>query len=186
MKKILAIVMVAIIAVMCTACGGLDMKKVKGEWTLSTINGQSYADYAASIGLEAYMCAMNWTINDKNIVSTNVDGTSIVESIVEFNVKSNGLEMLSNGKLWADALYDEKADTFSFSVKAGDVTYDYVLVRGTSSLTPSGTVPADEGGDASVDNGGEDYVDEGGDYAEDVGYAEDGGEDYAEDGYEEE
>ncbi len=177
MKKILAIVMVAIIAVMCTACGGLDMKKVKGEWTLSTINGQPYAEYAASMGLDPSVAAMNWTINDKNLVSSGVSGTDTID----FNVKSNGLELLTkDGKVWAGVIYDEKADTFSYSVKSGDVTYDYVLVRGTTSLTPA--APAEDGGDASVDNGGEDYVDEGGDYADDGDYAED----YAEDGYEEE
>lgn len=154
MKKILAIIMAAVIAVMCTACGGLGISKVKGNWTLSTINGQPYAEYAASMGADASIYAMNWTVNDKSLVSTSVNGTSTID----INVKSNGFEMTVAGTVFG-VIYDEKADTFSYSAKVGDVQYDYVLVRGTSEVG-SITAPAEDnasadGSDYAEDNYGE-------------------------------
>ena len=41
MNKILAIVLVAAVVICCTACGGLDMSKVKGDWTVETASGKT-------------------------------------------------------------------------------------------------------------------------------------------------
>ena len=49
-KKILVIVLMAAVLVCCTACGGLDMSKVKGNWTLETAAGKTVAELAESSG----------------------------------------------------------------------------------------------------------------------------------------
>ena len=52
MKKILAIVLMAAVVVCCTACGGLDMNKVKGDWTVETAAGKTVEEIAAANGVD--------------------------------------------------------------------------------------------------------------------------------------
>lgn len=146
--RILAIVMTFALIISCAACGGVDMSKMKGDWTVSTINGQSVADYAANLGLDEYQCAINFTIDDKNVTCTNAassvsgaytvgsDGIKVTLSEIEFGIVLN-----------ADG-------TLSYKMNVEGTEYTYVLVKGTSSLTP----PAVEGGEE--DYGEEEYYEE--------------------------
>ena len=45
MKKVLSVILVVAVAFCLTACG-LDMSKVKDEWTLNTANGKTVEQIA--------------------------------------------------------------------------------------------------------------------------------------------
>lgn len=169
MKKFLAIVMVAVMAVMCTACGGLDMSKVKGDWTLSTVNGQSVADYAASLGVDESGVAVNWTVSDKSVTVAN----SAMSASYDIEVKSNGFEVKEGGAVIMSVTYDDKNASLSYAVEVDGTKYDYVLKKGTASFD----APADDTADDTAD---EEYSDE--EYSDEE-YAE---EDYSEEEYVEE
>lgn len=128
MKKFLAIVMVAVIAVMCTACG-LDMSKVKGDWTLSAVNGQPVSEYAEANGMDAADIVVNWTVSDKSVTVTS----SVMSATYDIEVKSNGFEVKQGASLMS-VTYDDKNSTLSYAIEAGGVKYDYVLTKGTASV----------------------------------------------------
>ena len=67
MNKILAIVLVAAVVICCTACGGLDMSKVKGDWTLETADGKTVAELAESTGKDPASITMNATVTDDSL-----------------------------------------------------------------------------------------------------------------------
>lgn len=55
MKKVLAVLLVAAAIFCCTACG-LDMSKVKGDWTLDTAGGKTVEELAEMNGVNpAYL-----------------------------------------------------------------------------------------------------------------------------------
>lgn len=132
MKKIIAIVAAMVMMLCCTACGGLDMSKVKGDWTLSTISGQSIEDYAASYGLDTYLAVVNVTVTDKDYITTSALGTATLP----IQVKADGFEVLAEegGDIFMSVKYDSAKDTLSYSVDLNGEILEYVLVRGTGSL----------------------------------------------------
>lgn len=141
MKKIPAIIMTAVMAVMCTACAA-DAGKISGEWTLSTINGKSAEEYAACEGTDASLYVVNWTVSENSVAISGVNGTAGMD----IAATGSGFELMQDGKVFAGVKYDEKADTLSYSVKVGDVSYDYVLVRDAGDTV---STPDVDGGDYS-------------------------------------
>lgn len=132
MKKIIAIVLMAAVMLCCTACG-LDMSKVKGDWTIDTIGGKTISQLTEENGTLPIQYAMNMTVTDDSATLTNA-ATSVTYSI---QVKSNGFECCNDAKeIIMSVTYDAAKDTLSYKVAGADGNpVDYVLKKGTADLT---------------------------------------------------
>lgn len=152
MKKIIAIVLMAAVMLCCTACG-LDMSKVKGDWTVESYGGKTVEQYVEETGLPAAYHTMNATVTDDTFTTINPN-TSISYKI---RVKSNGFECLDDSKNVVLAVeYVADKDRLKFSTKdgAGNIV-EYILKRGTADLTiPAETGAADNAGEGAADNAG--------------------------------
>ena len=140
MKKILAIVLMAAVVVCCTACGGLDMNKVKGDWTMETAAGKTVAELAEGSGQDPASVTMNATVTDDSFTLSSITG-SVTYKI---QVRANGFECLDDSKnVVMGVIYDSAKDTLTFQLKQADGSVmDYVMKRGTADLTVT-TAPAD-------------------------------------------
>lgn len=143
MKKILAIVLMAAVVVCCTACGGLDMNKVKGDWTVETAAGKTVEEIAAVNGVDIAAVTMNATVTNDSFTLSSATG-SVTYKI---KVKGNGFECVDDlGNVFMSVAYDSAKDTLTFQLKQADGTvFDYVMKRGTADLTVT-TAPADSTG----------------------------------------
>ena len=131
MKKLMAILMTAAIALTCTACSiSIDMNKINGEWTVSTIGGQTTEEYAAANGLDITQVAINATVSDKNVVFAKYDSSVTCD----IEAKSNGFEAKYNDSTILTVVYDSSAETLSFDLIIDNNTVEYVLVKGTASF----------------------------------------------------
>ena len=138
MKKILAVVLMAAVVVCCTACGGLDMSKVKGNWTLETAAGKTVEEIAAANGVDIASVTMNATVTNDSFTLSSATG-SVTYKI---KVKGNGFECIDDFEnVFMTVAYDSAKDTLSFKLAQPDgTTFDYVMKRGTADLTVP-TVP---------------------------------------------
>lgn len=132
MKKIIAIVLMAAVMLCCTACG-LDMSKVKGDWTLDTIGGKTIAQLTEETGALPVQYAMNLTVTDNSATFTNA-ASSATYSI---QVKSNGFECCDDSKaIIMSVTYDPAKDTLSYKMAGADGNaVEYVMKKGTADLT---------------------------------------------------
>lgn len=145
MKKIIAIVLMAAVMMCCTACG-LDMSKVKGEWTLSSVGGKPVEQIAEEQGVLPVQVAMNGTLSDDSFTMANAVNTVNYK----IQVKSNGFECLDDSNAIAFSVtYDKDKDTLSFAMDAGSGPVTYVMERGSADLT----IPDDIGSTAESDGG---------------------------------
>ncbi|MCR4604580.1 MAG: hypothetical protein K5639_01110 [Eubacterium sp.] len=151
MKKFskLAIVL-AVAVVACFAlvgCGEIKIDDIKGDWTVDTINGQSLADYAASIGITEGQAVTNITINDdKTMTSTN----AVTSEEFDIELKGNGFEVKQKGQsaVFMSVTYDKDKQTLSYKIKdASGNEVEYVMKKGKGNIEPIGQQAA-EGGDA--------------------------------------
>ena len=152
MKKIIAIVLMAAVMLCCTACG-LDMSKVKGDWTLETAAGKTVAELAEGSGKDIASVTMNATVTDDSFTLSSVTG-SVTYKI---QVRANGFECLDDSKnVVMGVIYDSAKDTLTFQLKQADGSVmDYVMKRGTADLTiPAETGAADNAGEGAADNAG--------------------------------
>ena len=154
MNKILAIVLVAAVVVCCTACGGLDMSKVKGDWTLETADGKTVAELAESTGKDPASITMNATVTDDSFTLIGSTGTDTYK----IQVKANGFECLDDSKnVVMGVVYDSAKDTLTFQLKQADGNVmDCVMKKGTADLT----VSIDSTAEADSDSDEEDYTGE--------------------------
>lgn len=143
MKKILAVVLMAAVVVCCTACGGLDMNKVKGDWTVETAAGKTVEEIAAANGVDIAAVTMNATVTNDSFTLSSATG-SVTYKI---KVKGNGFECVDDFEnVFMTVAYDSAKDTLSFKLAQPDgTTFDYVMKRGTADLTVT-TAPADSTG----------------------------------------
>ena len=134
MKKILAIVLMAAVVVCCTACG-LDMSKVKGDWTVETASGKTVEEIAAANGVDIAAVTMNATVTNDSFTLSSATG-SVTYKI---KVKGNGFECVDDFEnVFMTVAYDSAKDTLSFKLTQPDGTaLDYVMKRGTADLTVS-------------------------------------------------
>ena len=138
MKKIIASVLLAAVVVLCTACG-LDMSKVKGEWTLASVCGnageKTFEQIVEESGGQPAQVAVNVTVTDNSFTMTSLANTVTYK----INVKSNGFECVDDSNtIVMSVLYDkDKEDTLSFGLQAGSGVATYVMKRGTVDLTIS-------------------------------------------------
>ena len=145
MKKIIAIVLMAAVMMCCTACG-LDMSRVKGEWTLSSVGGKPVEQIAEEQGVLPVQVAMNGTLSDDSFTMANAVNTVNYK----IKVKSNGFECLDDSNAIAFSVtYDKDKDTLSFAMDAGSGPVTYVMERGSADLT----IPDDIGSTAEYDGG---------------------------------
>ena len=142
MKKLLAIVLMAAVVVCCTACG-LDMNKVKGDWTVETAAGKTVEEIAAANGVDIASVTMNATVTNDSFTLSSATG-SVTYKI---KVKGNGFECVDDFEnVFMTVAYDSAKDTISFKLAQPDgTTFDYVMKRGTADLTVT-TAPADSTG----------------------------------------
>lgn len=134
MKKVLAIVLMAAVVVCCTACG-LDMNKVKGDWTVETAAGKTVEEIAAANGVDIAAVTMNATVTNDSFTLSSATG-SVTYKI---KVKGNGFECVDDFEnVFMTVAYDSAKDTLSFKLTQPDgTTFDYVMKRGTADLTVS-------------------------------------------------
>ena len=135
MKKILVIVLMAAVVVCCTACGGLDMNKVKGDWTVETAAGKTVEEIAAANGVDIAAVTMNATVTNDSFTLSSATG-SVTYKI---KVKGNGFECIDDFEnVFMTVAYDSAKDTISFKLAQADgTTIEYVMTRGTADLTVS-------------------------------------------------
>ena len=133
MKMIVAIIMAMAMTLCLTACSSLDINKVKGDWTLSTVNDKTVEEYAAELGTDAYLVVVNATVTDKEYISENAEA----KASYPISVKTDGFEVLASegGDIMMSVRYDSAKDTLAYSVDIEGTVYEYVLVRGTGILT---------------------------------------------------
>ena len=133
----------AAVLVCCTACGGLDMSKVKGNWTLETAAGKTVEEIAAANGVDIAAVTMNATVTTDSFTLSSATG-SVTYKI---KVKGNGFDCVDDFEnVFMTVAYDSAKDTISFKLAQPDgTTFDYVMKRGTADLTVT-TAPADSTG----------------------------------------
>ena len=129
--KVVAVMMMVAIMMFSLAGCGVDMNKVSGTWTVSTINGQSAADFAASQGLPEVSVQKVYEINDKTVTLKflGADGTTTSNS-GDTVVRKNGVEVTIEGVL-IPLEYHEDNDTLTYKLDQDGTVYDYVLKKGS-------------------------------------------------------
>ena len=146
MKKIVSVILAVAMMMCMTACAGLDIGKVKGDWTLSTVNGKTVEEYAAELGVEPYMIVVNATVTDTQYTSQSANAVATYP----ISVKANGFEVLSaeGGDIMMSVKYNGADDTLSYKVDIDGTVYEYVLTKGTGDITPPA---ADENAEANAE-----------------------------------
>ncbi len=168
-KVMAAIMLVAAMVLGIASCGGFDLNKVKGEWTLSTIDGKAASDKAVELGLPSYALLNNYSIGDKVAISTYDPNAGEVKTTTELSIEAaaNGFTATDSNGGKVSFIYDSSADTLSYSaVGASGANETYILKRGTTDILAA--VQAAAGGEEAAE-GGEEYSEE--DYSEEEEYA---------------
>ncbi len=134
MKKIVSVILAVAMMMCMTACAGLDIGKVKGDWTLSTVNGKTVEEYAAELGVEPYMIVVNANVTDTQYTSRSANAVATYP----ISVKANGFEVLTaeGGDIMMSVKYNGADDTLSYKVDIDGTVYEYVLTKGTGDITP--------------------------------------------------
>ena len=141
-KRIAAFVLTAAIVLCCASCG-LDMNKVKGDWTVETAAGKTVEEIAAANGVDIASVTMNATVTTDSFTLSSATG-SVTYKI---KVKGNGFECIDDFEnVFMTVAYDSAKDTISFKLAQPDgTTFDYVMKRGTADLTVSTDPTAEDG-----------------------------------------
>ena len=142
MKKVLALMLVAVMAVGLVGCGEISYDYIIGDWTTKTVNDMSIDDYAASVGVSPAQVATNMTITDDDkIVATSATAS---QNYV-YERKADGIEVKEEGKddILFSMMYDTNAKTFSYKLDIGNgQTMTIVLEKGKADLTVTGATDA--------------------------------------------
>lgn len=142
MKKVLALMLVAVMAVGLVGCGEISYDDITGDWTTKTVNGMSIDDYAASVGVSPAQVTTNMTItdDDKIVVTSATASQNYV-----YERKADGIEVKEEGKddILFSMAYDTNAKTFSYKLDIGNgQTMTIVLEKGKADLTVTGATDA--------------------------------------------
>lgn len=145
LKITMAIVMTFVMMIAVSACGGLDMKKIGGEWTMTSMDGMTPEEYAAAYGVDVVMARSNMTVASDKVTIANANGSTEFK----ITVKANGFEVLKpeDNSVYMSVTYDASADTLSYKVSDGTNEHTLIYGRGTSDLTVAaadGEADADE------------------------------------------
>lgn len=156
MKKVLSVILVVAVAFCLTACG-LDMSKVKGDWTLDTAGGKTVEQIAEAGGLNPAYCNMNVTITDKTFTLITATDTPSWNIQVKDNTGFDCID--ASGNIFMTVRYNADKDTISFKLVGSDGSnpVEYVMVRGTSEISSN---PKIEEGSPEVEEGSPEIVQE--------------------------
>lgn len=142
LKKVLALMLVAVMAVGLVGCGEISYDDITGDWTTKTVNDMSVDDYATSLGVSPAQVATNMTITDDDkIVATSATAS---QNYV-YERKADGIEVKEEGKddILFSMAYDTNAKTFSYKLDTGNgQTMTIVLEKGKADLTVTGATDA--------------------------------------------
>ncbi|MDY3910036.1 MAG: hypothetical protein SOZ48_09935 [Eubacterium sp.] len=142
LKKVLALMLVAVMAVGLVGCGEISYDDITGDWTTKTVNDMSIDDYAASLGVSPAQVTTNMTITDDDkIVATSATAS---QNYV-YERKADGIEVKEEGKddILFSMAYDTNAKTFSYKLDIGNgQTMTIVLEKGKADLTVTGATDA--------------------------------------------
>ncbi len=139
LKIMAAVVLVAAMVFSIASCG-VDMNKIKGDWTVSTVEGKSPLDYAKENGGETMVFALlNYTITETQFTEKLLDISGEGQSkTYDIAVKSNGFEVMNDGSVDRSVAYDDKADSLSFRTNVntddGKKVVTVVLKRGSADI----------------------------------------------------
>jgi uncharacterized lipoprotein YehR (DUF1307 family) len=133
-KRILALMIVTVMAIGLVGCGEISYDDITGDWTTKTIDGKTLEEYADSYGTTAAMVASNFTITDEDKVTIK---NASVSGTYDYERKSNGIEVKEEGKedILFSMTYDSETKTFTYKVDAGTGAVTCVLEKGTTDLT---------------------------------------------------
>ena len=163
MKKFKAVAVVMMVAIMMFSLAGcgVDMNKVSGTWSVSTINGKSAADFAAENGVAEVFVQKNIEINDKTVKMSSIDGNGSVNAVSgDTVVRKNGVEANLGGVTFGFEYHDDN-DTITYAIDMAGTQYNYVLKKGAYDL--EGNFQAAQGAGAEEEGseeGGEEGYDE--------------------------
>ena len=77
-KLMAAIMLVAAMVFSIASCGGTDISKLNGDWTLSSIDGKSPADKAGELGLPSYALLNNFTLSGSTLTVLTMFTATII------------------------------------------------------------------------------------------------------------
>lgn len=135
MKKVMAFILVAVVAVGLVGCGEISYDDITGDWTTSMINGTSLDEYAQSLGSTPAACASNFKITDDDKIAVT-SATQTANYVYER--KSNGIEVKEDGKddILFSMTYDKDAKTLTYEVDLGTGSnMKIVLTKGTTDVS---------------------------------------------------
>ena len=171
-KVMAAIMLVAAMVFSIASCGGMDISKLNGDWTLSSIDGKSPADKAVELGYPSYALLNNFTLSGSTLTRSTYDPNSgNVVDATQFTVEAagNGFTATDSNGGKVSFIYDSAADTLSYSATgASGAAETYILKRGATDILAAvqAASGASEGGEEAAE-GGEEYSEEDyGEYAE--------------------
>ena len=162
-KVVSALLLVVVMMLSLTGCG-IDMDKIKGQWTCSTIGGKDLDTLAAEKGINKAYLVTNYTITDKDITSDtlNPDGSGAhLSGTYTIKQRSNGIEGYQGDKVALSLIYDEKADTLTMKIGTDEASaVAYVFVKGNTNIDEilAAAAPAEEEG--TTEEPTEDYSEE--------------------------
>ena len=127
-----------------TSCGSAT-DKIRGEWTIKSINGKSPADFAADNNVYELGTAKNFLFTDKDVTVTAVDETgSINKQTYKIVSTDNGLEIDASGYT-VSFEFAEADEQLRYSVKQNDIQYQYILKRGSTDLKSLMSIKTERG-----------------------------------------
>lgn len=129
--KVLSLVLVlALVMATLTACGGIDVSKIKGDWKVSTINDVDTDAFAEAQEADVNLFRGGLTITDKQVTVIN----AVSSTTFDFEVRANGIEAIQDGVVVLSLAYDENAQTLTMQQDMdgdGAADFKYVYVKGT-------------------------------------------------------
>lgn len=161
-KILMASMLVVALVFTLVACGEIDINKIKGSWTISTIDGKDVETFASENNLTKIQASGNYIIEDNGKI---VAETAAAKTEGTYTKGSDGIKAtIGGGDL--GFVYDAKADTLTFKVDVNGKQVAYVLVKGAADFTAT-DAPAEEGGEeAPAEEGGEEAAEGGEEAAE--------------------
>lgn len=142
MKKLFAVMLIAVMTLTMVGCGELSMDKIKGDWTLDTVDGKSIDEYAASLGIDPSMIGLNWTINEDD---TMTQANAATSSKLLMARKSNGFELYEESDTEKKTIVmsvEYKDDKLECKMDMGTGAVTVVMKKGKADLTAAPAAPA--------------------------------------------
>lgn len=128
--KCICLMITVLLVMLVSCCGFSQIKKIEGNWTLSTINGVTPEVYFAALGYPLPSLSRNMEISAGKIVVYGAD----VDNGESYGIKavSGGYEALEGDKVMGTIIYSEENDSLTLTPSIPDAEkFEFVLKRGT-------------------------------------------------------